>query len=282
MNFKSNVTVIIPCYNDGDYIRQALDSILNQTLKAEKIIIIDDGSDIKTRSILKNIQIEEVEVIFQENQGVSNARNVGINLAQTDYILTLDADDYFEPTFIKKAVEVLDTNTEIGIVGCLVKILKNNKIEQEIKKPLGGKIKNFLVKNNGVSGAIFRKKCWDAVGGYDENMINGYEDWEFWIAILKNNWLMHIIQEPLFVYRKKKKSRDRTAVSKFDYELKKYIFLKHKEVYEAHFEFYAIDLLRRNSLLKNKVMRVKSSIDFRIGENILLPIRFLKNRFKKK
>ena len=108
MNFNIDVTVIIPCFNDGKYVLEALNSIFNQTLQAVKIIIVDDGSNVETQKILKTIYNPNVQIIHQENKGVSNARNTGINLATTDYILTLDADDYFEPSFIEKSVKVLN------------------------------------------------------------------------------------------------------------------------------------------------------------------------------
>ncbi|QSW87485.1 glycosyltransferase family 2 protein [Flavobacterium endoglycinae] len=281
MSAKSNVTVIIPCYNDGLYIMQALNSVLNQTVKADKIIIVDDGSNQETKKVLEKIKNDEVTIIYQENQGVCKARNNAIQLAETDYILNLDADDYFEPTFIEKAIDILNHNQEIAVVGCLVKTLTNNRIDTEIKKPLGGVVKDFIVKNNGIASSLFRKQCWEQVSGYDENMKNGYEDWEFWIAILKHNWKMHIIQEPLFVYRIKPQSRDQKAAAQHDFNLKKYIFLKHKELFEEHFEFYALELLRQNSIFRTNKNKHKNSIDFKIGNAIFEPIRFLKKIIKK-
>jgi glycosyltransferase involved in cell wall biosynthesis len=276
MNINSNVTVIIPCYNDGKFILEAVHSILYQTLKADRIIIIDDGSEHETKNILKTIHHKNVELIFQENQGVCKARNRGINLATTDYILTLDADDYFEPNFIEKAVEILNNNLNIGIVGSHVKVLKYDEVEPEIRKPLGGIIKNFLIKNNAMASLMFRKKCWVDVSGYDEKMVNGYEDWEFWISILRNDWEMHIIPEVLFNYRIKKKSRDTVALQEYDFELREYIFSKHKELYKEHFDFYVTELIKQNSILRNDINKVKKSIDYKAGKLFLNPIRFLK------
>lgn len=281
MNNTSNVTVVIPCYNDGLYIMEALHSILNQTLKADEIIIVDDGSDIETKRVLERIKYDEATIIYQENQGVCKARNNAIKLARTDYILNLDADDYFESTFIEKAVEVLNNNQDVAAVGSLVKTLKNDVLDKEIKKPLGGSARDFIVKNNGLASSMFRKECWEQVSGYDEKMVNGYEDWEFWISILKHNWKMHIIQEPLFVYRIKPQSRDQKALKEHDFLLRRYIFLKHKELYLEHFEFYASELLRQNSIFRNNENKVKNSIDFRIGNIIAAPIRFLKKIIKK-
>ncbi|WP_218133010.1 glycosyltransferase family A protein [Flavobacterium gillisiae] len=278
---KSNVTVIIPCYNDGRYIVQALQSIFNQTVLPEKIIIVDDGSNAETQKVLASIQHSLVQVFYQENQGVSVARNNAITLAQTDFIVNLDADDFYEPTFIEKAAAVLLTNEAIGAVGCFYKTLENNILNTVIVKPSGGAIKHFLVKNSSLGTCMYRKKCWEQAGGFDEKMIDGYEDWEFWISVLKQDWTMHIIEEPLFVYRVKNTSRDRSALVNHDFELRKYIYTKHKEVYEEYREFYILELLRQNSMFRNTAYKIKRDVDYRIGYNLLKPLRFLKKVFSR-
>lgn len=277
---KSNVTVIIPCYNDGNFIMEALNSILNQTLKAEKIIIIDDGSDIETREVFKRIKNEEVEVVFQENKGVSSARNKGVSLAKTDYILNLDADDYFESSFIEKAVKVLSENKGIGVVGCFYRRFKGKVLEKEIFKPLGGAVKDFLIKNNGLGTSMYRKVCWEKVSGYDENMLRGYEDWEFWIAVLSHNWKMHILPEVLFNYRIKRNSRDTKASDNFDFELRRFIFSKHKNIFIKYNEFYSQELLRISCELRRNKGVLENSLDFKIGKFLLYPLRFFKRIFK--
>jgi len=279
-DFYSNVTVIIPCYNDGQYIMEALQSIYNQTLLPEKIIIVDDGSDAATKKILNAINHPLVQIIYQENKGVSAARNRAIALAQTDYIVNLDADDYFEPSFIEKAVAVLDNNNQVVAVSSYCRAFKNDKTI-EIIKPLGGKLKDFIVINNGRASSMFLKKSWEAVGGFDEKMHEGYEDWEFWIAILEHEGNMHIIKEALSHYRIKNTSRDQKALENHDFELRKYIYLKHKVIYETYLDFYVFQLLIQNSLLRNSINKAKNSIEFNLGKFILKPFRFLKNKVVK-
>lgn len=280
MNKKSNVTVIIPCYNDGEYIIEALQSIYNQTLLPEKIILVDDGSEINTQKVLAGIKHPLVQIIRQENQGVSVARNRAIALSLTDFIVNLDADDYYEPTFIEKAVAILENNRNVGMVSSYCHTFTNNRAIKIIK-PLGGILTDFIVINNGRAAAMFRKSCWELVGGFDEKMKYGYEDWEFWIAVTKNGWSMHIIPEVLSHYRVKNNSRDRTAVTNHDFELRKYIFNKHQEVYTANFEFYCSALLRQNSLLRNSLRNAKESKEFLLGNKILSPLRFFKKIFIK-
>ena len=278
-NSRSNVTVIIPCYNDGKYIMEALESIYKQTLLPEKIIIVDDGSSTATKNILGRIEHPLLQIIYQENKGVSAARNIAISLAQTDYILNLDADDYFEPTFIEKAVELLNSNKQLMAVSSYCRIFKDNNTI-EIIKPLGGMLKDFIVINNCSANTMFRIQCWDTVGGFDEKMKGGYEDWEFWIAVLKQEGTVHIIKEVLSHYRVKKTSRNQKALVNYDFELRQYIFLKHKEVYEEYSDFYINQLLRQNSLLRNSIQKAKKSREYIIGKFILEPFRIIKKILK--
>jgi glycosyltransferase involved in cell wall biosynthesis len=278
-DFYSNVTVIIPCYNDGQYIMKALQSLYDQTLLPEKIIIVDDGSDATTKKILNAINHPLVQVIYQENKGVSAARNRAIDMSQTDYIVNLDADDYFEPTFLEKAVAVFNQDQEVVAVSSYCRIFRA-QTTIEIIEPQGGRLKNFIVMNQSRASAMFTKKSWLTVGGFDEKMKEGYEDWEFWIAILKLGGTIYVIQEVLSHYRIKKVSRDQNALKKHDFELRNYIFLKHKEVYLEHLDFYIGELLRQNSLLRNSVHKAKNSVDYTIGKFIIKPLRAIKKIFK--
>ncbi|WP_041295891.1 glycosyltransferase family 2 protein [Dokdonia sp. 4H-3-7-5] len=270
------VTVVIPCYNDGAFIMDALNSILRQTVLPERIIIIDDGSGAETMSVLKSIKNNIVEVVYQTNQGVCTARNNGIGKATSSYILTLDADDIFEPTFIEKAKHILDSDMKVGVVCCHYKEFGNSSKNKDIIKPKGKITQDFLVKNNGVASALFRKKCWEEVNGYDVNFDKGYEDWDFWLSVLSQGWEMRIIQEPLFNYRKKIHSRDTMALAQFDKELKMKIFLKHKKVYESSIDVFAQQMILRNTMLVTNLNKTKEGLEFQLGKIILKPIRIIK------
>lgn len=276
MEKKSNVTVIIPCFNDGLYVKEALLSIQNQSLKADKVIVVDDGSDTATKEVLNTITFPNLEIIFQENQGVSVARNNAIHKATTPYILNLDADDILAPTFIEKAVAILNSNETIGAVGSYCQLFDTKNSCIDILRPIGGTIQDFLIKNNVSANSMFRKVCWEQVNGFDANMRKGYEDWEFWIAITSNNWKVNVLDEILMYYRIKENSRDKKALKNYDLELRTYIFQKHKSIYLQHFDYSFTALLQRNATLKQAVQKNEASIEFRIGQLVLAPFRFLK------
>ncbi|NEP81377.1 MAG: glycosyltransferase family 2 protein, partial [Okeania sp. SIO3B3] len=109
------VSVIIPVYNGDRYISQAIESVLVQTYRSYEIIVIDDGSTDNTRLVLEPY-IEDIRYVYQENQGVSAARNHGIDLARGELIAFLDADDFFLPDKLTGQVGVFDAQPNLGIV----------------------------------------------------------------------------------------------------------------------------------------------------------------------
>lgn len=116
---NSLVSIIIPVYNCEAYIADCLDSILNQSYKKIEVIIVDDGSTDSTKFILENYKkISNIKLIFQENTGVSSARNLGIKLSSGKYICFVDGDDFIDENYIKRLVEeVDDSNLQLPIVG---------------------------------------------------------------------------------------------------------------------------------------------------------------------
>lgn len=274
------VTVVIPCYNDGDFIEETLNSVLKQTFQVFQIIIVDDGSNESTKEVLRTFEGDGLQIITQDNRGPSSARNLGIKKSKSEYVLIIDADDTFEATFLEKAMSILNRNPKIGGVSshCNIFINKNKIISEH--RPKGGGVTNFLFDNNSVSFALIRKKAWEEVGGYDEKMIHGFEDWEFWIAITKKGWEVGMIPELLFNYRiKNKNSVDQNAKMNFREHNLSYIYKKHKDIYANHFTDvvdFLSELAARN---KRNEIKYKTSIDFKIGKIILFPFRALKRMF---
>ena len=282
-NLNCLVSVIIPCYNDYKYINDALRSINNQTHKNVEIIIVDDGSEIVTQEILKSIKEDKLRILYQKNSGPSAARNAGIKEAKGDFILTLDADDYFENSFISKALSYLDINSKIGLVSCWINVFNEKGIIEKFI-PEGGDLKTLILGNGASAGSVlFRKQCWLEAGGYDENMKKGYEDWEFNLSVVKAGWEIIIIEEYLFNYRKKKQSRNIQADKIHKYELWKYIYIKHKDLWITYHELMINNTFEKMELLEKSLHNLRKTNNYRLGKMILHPFRFIKNRcFNKK
>lgn len=276
------VSVVIPCYNDKDYIQEAVQSVLDQTFQDFEIIVVDDGSNQATKRKISYIKNKKLQIITQKNQGLSTARNNGIKASSAEYILILDGDDTVDTSFLEKAVAILEENQAIGAVSSYCNLFIKN--HQVINKhlPKGGGIDNFLFDNNSVSFALIRKKRWEEIGGYDEQMKSGFEDWEFWISMTKRGWEIFVIPEYLFNYRQKDKSMSKGSKMNFREANLNYIYKKHQDVYQQHFAEtvdYWTNLAKRNK--KNEI-KYKSSLDFKLGRFLLFPLRFFKTMIMKR
>lgn len=268
------VSIIIPCYNDAEYIEQSVDSALKQTYDSKEIIIVDDGSNEETKKVLRVLESKITKLITQDNEGQSSARNVGIRNARGDYILVLDSDDFFEPTFCEKGIKEFNSSKNIKIVTCWANLIYENG-QKELYKPDGGKIEDFLLKNCALGTSMLKKVDLDTCGGYDEIMRNGFEDWDLFIKLLKEGGEARVINEVLYNYRKRLDSTTFKA-NKKKYELLEYIYLKHKELFKSNFESLVIHLLYLAENEENEKMKIYKTVDYKIGYKLLKPFRFFK------
>jgi glycosyltransferase involved in cell wall biosynthesis len=259
------VTVVIPTFNDGKYLHEALGSLEKQTFKNFEVIIVDDASNdkesidainsLKQKSYSYNLKVIELE----KNSGPAVARNRGIKAANGKYILPLDADDKIAPSYIEKAKKILDTKSEIGIVYC----------EAELFGEMSGKwdlqpysFPEILVGNMIFATALFRKSDWKKVGGYNEDMHHGNEDYDFWLSLLELGVGVYQIPEILFSYRIKEHSRTRKLQNE-NREVQTYlqIYNNHKSLYLAHIDIFFKELYNRQKLIEQKNIKIEEIID---------------------
>ncbi|HQK40234.1 MAG TPA: glycosyltransferase family A protein [Flavobacterium alvei] len=282
----SKVSVIVPCYNQAQYLDESLASIYHQTHTNWECLIVNDGSLDHTEEIAQKWVATDPRFIYipKENSGVSNARNLGIEKASGEFILPLDADDKFEASFIEKALKVFLDDSEVGIVSCWGMFFTKEKKLQVYKS--NAKSTSDLLFTNGVNMgfSLFRKDSWEKAGKYDSNASNGYEDWEFLLRVSALGWKVHIIEEVLFFYRQHQVSR-RKEMNKIDNENKKYIYLRNKDIYFNHYEELIDRFLWVADLEKTEINKFRDTIDYKIGHAILKPLRkvkwFFLNLFKK-
>lgn len=192
-SWNPKVSIIIPCYKQAQYLSDAITSALNQTYKDIEVIVVNDGSPDNTTEIAK--RFPKVKVIEKENGGLSSARNAGIKASKGGWILTLDADDKLDEKFIERTINKADivstTQKEFGLSERTWKPYKDNPVYED-----------FIVRNQINCCSLFRKEIWEMVGGYDEQMREGYEDWEFWIRATRAGYKVKVVWEELFFYRK--------------------------------------------------------------------------------
>ncbi len=245
------VSVVIPCFNHGKFIDEAVNSVLNQTFQDFEIIIVNDGStDEFTNELLKNYSKPKTKVIMTENQGVSVARNVGIKEAKGKYILPLDADDKILPAYLEKAVKIIEENTKFGIIYCEAEFFgakteKWNLPEYRFSDILNG--------NCIFCTALFRKSSWKKVNGYKKEMKNAWEDYEFWLSLIEIGEEVYRIPEVLFQYRQHKiSSRNNSA------DARKTRLLLHKQIIKFHLQMYYNNLkFLKSKTLKMFILKIK-------------------------
>jgi len=275
------VSIIVPCYNQAHYLDESLQSLFDQTYTNWECIIVNDGSLDTTEPIAKQWEARDSRFVYlyKENGGVSSARNLGITTATADFILTLDADDKYDPSFLEKAMPVLVNNPEIGIVSSWGRYFTDEK-QLHVFKSIATSVTDFLFHNAAIGTSLFRKKCWESVGGYDENPENGYEDWEFYLRVCALGWKVYIMEEVLFYYRQSNSSRS-AGMNRKHNQTQKYIYLKNKAIYWAHYESLIDQFLTASDLEKAEINKFRNTIDYRLGATLLKPFRSVKWFFLK-
>lgn len=230
------VSIIVPCYNQAQYLDEALQSVLGQTYTNWECIIINDGSPDDTEEIAKKwVEIDSRFIyVKQENGGLSSARNTGIENAIGAFILPLDADDKIANNYIENAVKSFDEDASLKVVYCKAEKFGDKMGLWDLPE---FSIHDLAHYNMIFCSAFFRKKDWELVGGYDVNMIYGLEDWEFWIAILKNGGNVKCLEEVGFYYRIRENSMARMIDNKQRDYAERYVFQKHAEFYKLNYDF---------------------------------------------
>ncbi len=228
------VSVIIPCYNLGQYLDEAVDSVRAQSFNDWEIVIVNDGStDPATNRLLADYRRPKTRVLTTENRGLAAARNLAIAHATGAYICALDADDMLEPRYLERAVAHLEADPTLGFVSSWLETFGD---EQWVWKQERCDLPALLAECTVCTAALVRKSAVDAVGGYDEQMKPaGYEDWDLWISLVERGVRGIIIPEVLFRYRRRAGSMSSICCEgQAHLTLIEYLLRKHRNAYATH------------------------------------------------
>ena len=194
----TDVTIVIPCYNYGTYVAEAIDSALNQSLKPSKIIVINDGSTDTSKTVINKYKTNPiVEIIHKQNEGIIATKNLGVMLSETYWTIFLDADDKLNETYIEKLLNSA-SNTKADVVYTDMRLFGATstvvRFPQYDRKGIWG---GNYVHNS----ALIRTDLLKEVGGYKHEMSSGYEDWELYISLSELTDRFTHVDEPLLWYR---------------------------------------------------------------------------------
>ena len=234
MSESGRVAVVIPCFNHGEFLPEAVESVLGSKRGDVELIVVDDGStDEVTRREMDELRARGIRVLRQENRGLAAARNAGIQASGGEYILPLDADNRLRPEYIEHGTGVLRENPKVGVVYGDAQYVG----ERSGRWRVGVFDPNRLLHWNYIDAcAMYRREVWAQTGGYDRTMpVQGFEDWDLWLGALENGWDFAYVSKILFDYRVGRDSMIARARG-FEGEIEKFVTVKHALLYRREWQ----------------------------------------------
>jgi GT2 family glycosyltransferase len=222
------VSIVIPCYNPGQWLLDAVASARAQTYPKVEVLLVNDGTD-KADSLdcIRSAAKRADRLIEQGNLGLPGARNTGIRAAGGRFVVPLDADDLLEPSYVAECVAAMSAG-DAAFVYSDCRVFGDQRYIETLPEY---NLYTLLDRNHLTYAALIRKDDWERASGYDESMRLGYEDWEFWLRLGAASRFGRRIPRVLFRYRKRKASLYDTAFA-HDAEIVAYIRNRHPELFE--------------------------------------------------
>lgn len=261
----STVSIVVAVYKKEDYLVNTIDSIIAQKHTDIEIILINDGSPDKCPEICERYSRIEprIKYISQENAGVVHARNRGIACATGDYIVPFDADDIMPENFIENLLDFARKSPGVDVI--IPRAIAFGDKEGEIFFPRID-LPYILLRNGIHNSSMFKASAIKVVNGYNKNMKNGLEDWDFWLYFVEKNMIFERAEGAFYYYRMTMGSRNNINPSE-RLLLKKQIYLNHKDLYEQW---------RPNRLFVMTYPLVKLLVPFGVSKETVRLAKFFK------
>lgn len=258
MTKKELISVIVPCYNQAQYLDECLQSVLDQTYQNWECIIVNDGSPDNTEEIALQWTKKDNRFIYlkKENGGVASARNLGIDTAKGEWILPLDGDDKIGNNYLELASNKF--SLDYDLIYCNAKFFGLINTDWNLPDYTYDKM---LISNMIFSSAFFKKEKFKEIEGFDINLIYGYEDWEFWINLLNSESKILKLEYVGFYYRRKKVSRNELINENDDKKNISYNYILKK-----HFDLFAntLKMPYQSLYLQNESLKKENSTYIKI------------------
>ena len=281
---EGKVSIITPCYNQGKYLAETLDSVLAQTWPDWECIVVNDGSTDNTEAVAKEYvgKDNRFKYIAQQNQGQAVSRNNAIRQSDGEFLLPLDSDDIIAPTYIEKAVGCFRKTPEIRLVYCNAEFFGEKHGAWELGEY---DYDEFIWKNCIFVSSVFRRCDYDRTCGYNPNMKNRFEDWDFYLSLLGKGDIVVKLDEVLFYYRKKERKSVAIMTDALDIHKEEALV----QLYHNHEGIYApylphcqerVVLYHDDSpeKLRAELRQIRSSKAYRIGKMLLKPLSWVRSK----
>lgn len=197
------VSVIIPAYNQGHYLAKTIQSVLDQNYPHLEILVIDDGSTDNTAVVARGFSDPRVRYIYQDNRGLSGARNTGVQHAHGQYLSYLDSDDLFLPEKLSLLVAAIQDNPGAGFAaGQAIPIDEHDRpIGKIFDTPLPEDPEKLLLWNPLHVGSVLVSSEWQQRAGFFDETLRSYEDWDMWLRLASLGCPMVYVDQPVSLYR---------------------------------------------------------------------------------
>jgi len=226
------VSVIVTCFDLGRTLGEALASVEAQRFRDFEVLIVDDGSsDPETLAALSRVDPARARVLRTANRGLPAARNHGARHAAGELLCCLDADDRLHAEWLEKAVAALDADPGLAFVSHWLRAFGDEEWDWT---PRDCGFPALLDVNTVNGAALVRRAVWEAVGGQDETLREGCEDWDFWIGLVERGHRGAILPEILFYYRRRADSMSRALVGEQHLRLYSALIERHPESFARH------------------------------------------------
>jgi glycosyltransferase involved in cell wall biosynthesis len=194
----------VPAYNQAHYLGESIQSVLDQTYQDFEIVVVDDGSTDNTHQVAEGFDDPRIRYIYQENGGLSAARNTGIRHTTGCFLTFLDADDLLLPGNLASLATALETEPETGFVAGQTVLFDDRdrrlRTDAHPSKPLDDSSQLLLGNRFAVGSMMVRRSWLEKVEPFDETL-RACEDWDLWLRLAKAGCSMKLIKEPVFLYR---------------------------------------------------------------------------------
>jgi glycosyltransferase involved in cell wall biosynthesis len=233
------ISVIIPCFNTGAFLNEAVESVLTNVLEKFEIIIVNDGStDSDTLSILAGISDSRIRLINQDNKGLASARNIGVQHSSGSILFFLDSDNMILPNYSTWATDAFNTNPRLGV------FYGNPRFIGDLEDKPRFEVQPFdfdkLLRGNFIDACAFvRKDAFLSVDGFsvDPNL-QGWDDWELWIKLSLGNWDFLHKDKECYVYRVRRNSMIGSSSTEKKEAMMRYLGNKYGYVIHQKFRRY--------------------------------------------
>lgn len=197
---EPRVGVVIPVYNTGSYLTDAIESALGQTEEVDVVVVDDASTDHETLQILATYEADpRVRLVrHEENAGLPAGLNTGIHLLSNRYVFLLGSDDIVEPFYAQQAADILDADEDVAIVTTPIQHIGARSDINHVRGAPNGVV-DLLVHNTIPGISVHRRTDWEAVGGYRQ--LSWAEDWDFWVRILARGGRCVTLESPAYRWR---------------------------------------------------------------------------------